>query len=113
MADTKQVAKKANGKKFNKKFGKKQQPDRVPGGPVEVLYDDPITKQKVVAVYKHESKWWFGTRLYKLYHPLFKDQVGEDGYRWVMHISRTLGPAAEDDAVVALAQETEEKEVAV
>lgn len=61
--------------------------------PVEVLLTDCITKQKIVAEYRGENKWWFGTRIYKVYHPSFAE-----GYRWVLKLGRILGafdPSAE------------------
>jgi hypothetical protein len=54
--------------------------------PVEVLLTDCITKQKIVAEYRGENKWWYGTRIYKVYHPAF-----EGGSRWVLKLGRILG----------------------
>lgn len=73
--------------------------------PVEVFVFDCLSKQKVVAEHRHESKWWFGTRLYKVYHPIFKET--EDNSRWVMKLGRVLGPIYEDLALPDLAAERE------
>jgi hypothetical protein len=54
--------------------------------PVEVLVYDPIQKEKVVASYSGESRWWFSTRMFKVYHPAFAG-----GSRWVLKLGRILG----------------------
>lgn len=54
--------------------------------PVEVLLYDCLTKQRIIAEYRGESKWWYGTRIYKVYHPSF-----EGGIRWTMKLGRVLG----------------------
>lgn len=71
--------------KVAKKFAKKSEEQKVQY-PVEVLLYDCITKQRVVGSYAGESKWWYGTRLYKVYHPSF-----DGGFRWVMKLGRILG----------------------
>jgi hypothetical protein len=72
-------------KKHSKKDGKTFAPKGE--GPVEVLVYDPLLKEKLVASYAGESKWWFSTRMFKVYHPCF-----EGGNRWVMKLGRVLGP---------------------
>ena len=75
------------------KSHKKSQPARVParqeGQPVEVLVYDVVKHERVVAEHRGESKWWFGTRLYKVYHPGFKELEG--GARWVTKMGKVLG----------------------
>jgi hypothetical protein len=78
--------------KPQRRFNKKNQK---PSLPVEVLYFDPITKQKIVCEYRHETKQWYGEKDHKLYHPLFAEQTGPEAYRWVPHFIRTLGPVGE------------------
>ena len=55
--------------------------------PVEVIVFDPLQKEKVVASYAGESKWWYSTRMFKVYHPCFTG-----GSRWVLKLGRVLGP---------------------
>jgi hypothetical protein len=54
--------------------------------PVEMLVFDPIQKEKLVVSYAGESKWWFSTRMFKVYHPTF-----EGGARWILKLGRILG----------------------
>lgn len=49
--------------------------------PLEVLVYDPIQKEKVVAEFYHEAVQWYGVKLYRVYHPAFKER--EDGSRLV------------------------------
>jgi hypothetical protein len=78
------MAKKQNA--FKKPLVKKSQEQNEVKYPVEVLLYDCITKQRVIASYAGESKWWYGTRMYKVYHPSFNA-----GTRWVMKLGRVLG----------------------
>lgn len=91
---TKKPAKKAP--KFTRRI-KKAAPEK-PSVPVEVLVYDPIYKTELVAEYRHESKWWYGTKLYKVYHPTFAEQTGEAAYRWITEIQKFLGPVEEAEA---------------
>ena len=61
--------------------------------PVEVLVHNITKGFPVVAEYRHEAKWWYGTRLYKVYHPTFTETQteGVEGYRWVMSLGKVLG----------------------
>ena len=74
--------------KHNKPHKSKREKSAAPKAeyPVEVLVFDPIQKEKVVASYAGESRWWFSTRMFKVYHPSF---VG--GSRWVLKLGRILG----------------------
>lgn len=76
------MAKKSKG---NKVVVFKKKSEKSPA-PVEVIIHDCITKQRVIAEYRGEAKWWFGTRMYKVYHPLF-----DGGFRWVLKLGRVLG----------------------
>jgi hypothetical protein len=58
----------------------------------EVLVYDVLTKQKVVAEFRGETKQWYSSKLHKVYHPVF-----EGGFRLVPHIIRFLGPAGEPE----------------
>ncbi len=57
--------------------------------PVEVLVYDCIRHARVVAEYRNESKWWFGTRMFKVFHPGFTETP--DHSRWVIKLGRILG----------------------
>lgn len=66
--------------------------------PAEVIVYDCIMHERCVVEYRNESKWWYGTRLYKVYHPNFKEALseqqrlaGETGHRWVTKLGKTLG----------------------
>ena len=65
-----------------------------PSYPVEVIVYDCVKHERCVAEYRNESKWWFGTRLHKVYHPNFTEPVNANqpvAYRWVMKIGKVLG----------------------
>ncbi len=62
--------------------------------PVEVIVYDCVKHERCVAEYRGESKWWFGTRLYKVYHPNFVEPVTAEqpvAYRWVTKLGKSLG----------------------
>jgi hypothetical protein len=62
--------------------------------PVEVIVYDCVKHERCVAEYRNESKWWYGTRLHKVYHPNFIEPVTPNqpvAYRWVMKIVKVLG----------------------
>lgn len=79
-------AKKAKGFKAKKAVRTEKKAE---GQYTEVLVYDVVNHERVVAEHRGESKWWFGTRLYKVYHPGFKEL--EDGGRWVTKLGKTLG----------------------
>jgi len=62
--------------------------------PVEVVVYDSVMHERCVVEYRNESKWWFGTRLYKVYHPNFTQTQEATGecYRWVTKLGKVLGP---------------------
>lgn len=66
--------------------------------PSEVIVYDSVQHERCIAEYRGESKWWFGTRLFKVYHPNFVEPLtevqilsGEMGYRWVTKLGKVLG----------------------
>lgn len=62
--------------------------------PVEVIVYDSVMHEKCIAEYRNESKWWFGTRLFKVYHPNFIEPVTATqpvAYRWVTKLGKVLG----------------------
>lgn len=62
--------------------------------PVEVIVYDCVMHERCIAEYRHESKWWFGSRLHKVYHPNFTEPVTATqpvAYRWVLKIGKVLG----------------------
>ena len=62
--------------------------------PIEVIVYDCVKHERCVAEYRNESKWWYGTRLHKVYHPNFTEPVNANqpvAYRWVMKIGKVLG----------------------
>ena len=62
--------------------------------PVEVVVFDCVKHEKCIAEYRNESKWWYGTRLHKVYHPNFVEPVTPNqpvAYRWVLKIGKILG----------------------
>jgi hypothetical protein len=64
----------------------------------EVMVFDVLQKEYVVAEYRNETKQWYGTKLYKVYHPAFKER--EDMARFVPTISY-LGPLPEGAPMVS------------
>lgn len=68
--------------------------------PIEVIVQDVVMHEKVIAEYRHEWKWWYGTKLFKVYHPTFKETLEPEKaladskympYRWVMKLGKVLG----------------------
>lgn len=81
-----------------KKGHKKSQAKQEPSFPVEVVVYDSVMHEKCIAEYRGENKWWFGTRMYKVYHPNFVEPLteaekldGAMGYRWVLKLGKVLG----------------------
>lgn len=95
--------------KKTKKFEKYTKED--PDSPVEVIIYDCLLHERVIAEHRNESKWWFGTRMYKVYHPAFTETP--DFSRWVFKLGRVLGPIggafidtrAEREVIAALIRE--------
>jgi hypothetical protein len=80
-------------KAFHKKPTKAVRDD--PSFPVEVVVYDCVKHEKCIVEYRNENKWWFGTRLYKVYHPNFIEPVTAQqpvAYRWVTKLGKMLGP---------------------
>ena len=84
MANAKSVKKVAKRSPKSKKV--EANPQELPS---EVLVYDCVTHEKVIAEYRNEWKWWYGTKLFKVYHPGFKEL---DGARWMMKIIKVYGP---------------------
>ncbi len=58
--------------------------------PVEVIVYDCVQHEKAIVEYRNENKWWFGARIFKVYHPAFKETPNNS--RWVSKLGRILGP---------------------
>lgn len=88
MSQTKKGASKKSAKAVKK--SKVVTPKKAEGLPAEALVYDPVLHERLVVEYRNESRWWFGVRMFKVYHPSFAETP--DNSRWVLKLGRILGP---------------------